>query len=397
MSFIFFAPAYPMPTASKFGFISPFLAGVLFLILLIRLKLGMSKIYLSSLAIIISFFYLALIFFNLISFFLHRNKSCQLSYFICSCICFALFLCFLSLEPNKKNIENLLKVYTFSIFLLCVLTIIEGLGIIQPSFLTTLAKPRPFFGVRMPFKKAVGFNMSDGEWGIMVAPVLLISVFKIRYKNKFPLSVKQPVILLLTTLWGYLVCQSRSGFLALTVAFFLFTFFSFEEKRVLKQLLIVVSMILMIIAGPAQKIIKGMKGSGVYASNVEHRGDSIQIAWYFFKKSPFFGVGHGNNVIIIKDEVVPIHSFFLDQLSAIGIVGFLAGIMLFIFPFYRGLKEYFEGGELKLVFLWYACSIMTTVVELSLYKGTYTEYVPFLLALGSHLCYLQESAERLER
>ena len=61
------------------------------------------------------------------------------------------------------------------------------------------------------------------------------------------------------------------------------------------------------------------------------------------------------------------------------------------------IKEYFEGGELKLVFLWYACSIMTTVVELSLYKGTYTEYVPFLLALGSHLCYLQESAERLER
>ena len=74
MSFIFFAPAYPMPTASKFGFISPFLAGVLFLILLIRLKLGMSEIYLSSLAIITSFSYLALIFFNLISFFLHRNN-----------------------------------------------------------------------------------------------------------------------------------------------------------------------------------------------------------------------------------------------------------------------------------------------------------------------------------
>lgn len=167
VAFIFFAPFYPMPTLSALGFVSPALTAILLSLVVFNLLTFQPALYVNRYVKKMLVVYVLLLLSDVLCL-LFFKPSQQLSYLAGRMVMVVIFLAGLSFKPNIRSIQKFVWIYCLSISFLSVLTILEGVGLIHLG--TNVHVPRTFFGVTIPFLKATGVDMSDGEFGIMTAP-----------------------------------------------------------------------------------------------------------------------------------------------------------------------------------------------------------------------------------
>lgn len=264
-----------------------------------------------------------------------------------------------------------------------ILIILEGFDIFS---IGAQYSKRSFFGFQMPFYKATGLPLSDGKIGTMIGPVFLLLLLNIFfYKDRFTKLLFRHFQLLLI-LAGIIICQSRSGWLALSVclAYLFSSFFGKYTRFFTKFLLLFGGIFILVNSG---LFFKSLVGEGIYAYNVFHRGNSNLFAFTKFIESPIIGVGHSNLNFIEFSELhgnqwieTAVHNLFFDQLGSNGITGFIPLIGLFIVYFSFVEKLYLQSirlnaNRIKLFCIWLKLSMIFIVIELNLYKGFYNEYL----------------------
>ena len=98
-----------------------------------------------------------------------------------------------------------------------------------------------------------------------------------------------------------------------------------------------------------------------------------------------------------------IHNFFLDQLGAAGLVGFIPLVLMFFFFFKKAFQLRRIGMSLQnkwiaIMSVWLIVSTVHIVIELNLYRGFYNEYIYFyfalLLAVGHYATLQKQEPER---
>jgi len=381
-AFLFLAIAYPMPTQSKLGLISPLTVGVLGLFLLLYFLRFQVILYWNTYVFKMFIAFLFLLISDLLSG-LFFNPIQQLQYLAARAAMVIIFFAGLSFFPSLANLTKIIKVYIWSIIILSLLTIAKGLSLIK--FGTTTSRPRIYFGVTMPFKKAIGFDMSDGEFGLMVAPAFLFLLMQF-----FPKSGLKPLkgrtFLTVITGLALFISQSRSTWLGLVLA--VLVMIIMQAKGKYRKILVISAVILGIIflmTNAYSFIFKGFTGGGVYKRGVTGRIYALQAGFDYFKRSPLIGVGHGNATYKIPDlnRTLVIHNQIIDQLASAGILGVVPLLALYIIFFRTALRVYRDAKDSKLqaFTIWITASMVHVLTELMLYRGFYSEHLPWYFAL----------------
>lgn len=297
--------------------------------------------------------------------------------------------------------KTMMRVYIISVFIACMILYGQTLGIIKFGMIN---QARTFFGLRLPFNKPVGiFDLSDGKLGIMIAPLLFLYVVNFFKKTRFhQLKYHLPIVFLLGIL--IILLQSRSAYLALVIAFFVFLVL--QPVKITKVFL-TLGGVLFLLLGLFTNIFRfiwvGLSGEGIYEKNVEGRGDGLVNSVTKFAESPILGVGHkdARNIKGILDDGHIAHNLFLDHLSSGGLVAVIPLLLIFAAYFYLCAKTYMLAKKLKSyrimgIAIWLLVSMVYIFVELNFYRGLYNEYVYLYLGFGV-LLYLNYKALLLEK
>ncbi len=311
------------------------------------------------------------------------NPNQQLLYTAARIATLLIFLAGLSFFPSLINLIRIIKVYLWSIVILSILTITEGISLIKLG--STISRPRSFFGVTMPFKKAVGFDMSDGEFGIMVAPAFLFLLIQF-----FPKSSLKPIrgktFLIIIIGMALFISQSRSMWLGLVLSIGTIILMLTKGKSAKILLVIaIIASIIILLTGAYSLILKGAMGEGVYKRNVTNRLNAYLAGWNYFIKSPLIGVGHGNAVYTIpkRNRDILIHNQLIDQLASTGILGIIPLLALYVTFFRTSLRLYHNAKDpaQRELAVWMTASMVHAFTELMLYRGFYSEHLPWFFAL----------------
>lgn len=292
-----------------------------------------------------------------------------------------IFMVVITFPLHIKDMDTLIAVYCWSIAALSALTILQGLGFFH--FLSgEIHNPRLYFGFNLPFYKAVGFDMSDGEFGLMVAPAFLYCLMQFLPGSGLK---KKPssLIMVLTMGMALLISQSRSTFLGLSLALFTLIFMVFKHKRLLILPLLVSAGIVLYFEVP-QAIFSGLVGEGIYETNVYGRLEGFLVAWNAFLDSPLLGAGHE----VIKrvtdtGQEICIHNHILDQMASLGAIGTIPLVMSYGLFFFISGQIFLKSSlpECKWLALWLLVSMIHIFTELMLYRGVYSEHLPFFFGL----------------
>ena len=378
--FIFFAVAYPMPTRSNLGYISPLIVGLLGCFLFLNLAKRQTILYWNKYVFkILLVFLLLIVSDHLCALFF--NPVQQLLYLGARVATIVIFLAALSFFPSLLNLRRIIKIYLWSITILSLLTIAEGVSFIK--FGTRISPPRTYFGVTIPFNKASGFDMSDGEFGIMVAPAFLYLLIQFFSKSGLkPLMGR--IFMTITIGLALFVSQSRSAWLGLVLSI-VAVIFMLPKKKTRKLLLFctVVLGIVLLLANVFSFILKGFTGEGTYKKNVFVRLNAYLLGWDYFKRNPLVGVGHGNAIFMVFGRSIVIHGQLVDQLASAGILGIIPLLALYIIFFRTALRLYRDARskEIRGLTIWITASMVHVFTELMLYRGFYSEHLPWYFAL----------------
>lgn len=380
--FIFFAIAYPMPTESKVGFLSPFLVGILGFILTLNFFKYKTVVYWNKYVLKICVVFSFLIVSDFVTA-LFINPTQQLLYTAARIATVLIFLAGLSFFPSLTNFFRIIKIYLWSIILLSLLTIAEGISLVKAG--SFIRRPRSFFGVTLPFRKAVGFNMSDGEFGIMVAPAFLFLLIQFFPKNGLKLNKGRTLMILIVGM-ALLISQSRSMWFGLILSVGTSVFMLAKSKH--RKILFIsasVLLIILLITNVYSYLLKGLMGEGAYKRNISNRLNSYFAGWNYFTKSPVIGVGHGHAFYTIPDRNrnILIHNQIIDQLASTGILGVIPLLALYVIFLRTSLKLYREAKEPvhRGLAIWMTASMVHILTELMLYRGFYSEHLPWYFAL----------------
>jgi O-antigen ligase len=377
--FMFFSPAYPMPAKSVLGFVSPLGVGLLALALLWSLVTGKTAFYSNRYSRSILLLYLLLLLSDAVCM-LKFGSAPQAPYLAGRAAMAVIFLAGMALYPDTGTLQRLIRILCWSGFALSVITILQGFGVLTGAFVHA---PRLFFGVRLPFYKATGFDMSDGEFGIMAVPVFLYCLLQHYGPSGIP-PMKGRTLIALTTGLALLVTQSRSTWLGLALSLTAMT--ALLPKGRHGRLVVGMAYLLgftLLFTNVYGIIVEGLVSKGIYSENVYNRFRSYRGSLEFFLDSPLTGVGHGNATHVEKGQQVLIHNQLLDQLASAGLIGFLplAGLYATFFLFaFKAFRRATDPGTRGLV-VWLTLSMLHASVELMLYRGFYSEHLPVYFAL----------------
>jgi O-antigen ligase len=377
--FLFFAVAYPMPSQSAYGFISPMLAGFLIPFMLVNALTGRTIFYTNRYVnyMLIALYFLLLS--DIACVFLFKPGQ-QALYVGARLVMMIIFLAGLSFKPDLRNLYRIVAVYSFSIFLLSLLTIAEGMGLYHMG---NESGPRTLMGFTLPFSKAVGFDMSDGEFGLMVGPAFLFALLQFHPKCGLK-RTRFRHLMLATSGLALIISQSRSTYLGLVVAIGVAILLLPKGKY--RRLLIfftVVGGLLGLVFNLHMMIIEGMTGAGRLQENVVSRFVGYVLAWKYFLSSPIIGIGHGNALVPEEGLEMVVHNQLLDQLASAGLSGILPAVAQYATFFWIAFKMFLKAPnpELTAWAVWMLAAMSDVFVELMLYRGFYTEHVPWYFAM----------------
>lgn len=330
----------------------------------------------------ILFVFILLLISDVLCVLLFSPTSQQLFYIVARMITVVIFLLCLSFRPDLRSLKSLITIFCWSIFMLSLLTIAEGIGLVRLG--SNVHAPRTFMDFTIPFYKATGLDMSDGEFGIMVAPAFLYCLVQF-----FPGSGIKPMkgrlVLTIVTGLALFVSQSRSTWVALLLALTTLVMMIPKGRLAIRALtLTVIAGVALLFTSIYQIILEGMVGEGIYEMNVYNRLASYALSWDYFSSSPLTGVGHGNALHIVGGyDPTVIHSQFLDQVASAGILGIIPLVALYVVFFTSATRLYRDAadGESKGLAVWITASMVHVVVELMFYRGFYSEHLPFFFGL----------------
>ncbi len=299
-------------------------------------------------------------------------------------------------DGNNLKLDNFyLKVYFYSILFVSLILYAQAFGLLRVG---EVFDGRTYFGLKLPFKKPVGlFELSDGKLGIMIAPLIYLSLLSVYKKISF-FKIRFDILLSIVMFVLLVLLQSRSGYLAFMVSFVVFVFLL--PSKTIRWSFIgssIAVLILLIISGFYKLIWAGLVGEGIYEKNVDARGDVLAHTINSFLKNPLYGLGH-KGVILQKSPFsshgVGLHNLFSDHLASGGLIAFLPFVGLFVVFFYYNLKSYFLALKTKNYpvvgfSIWLIVSMVYIIIELFFYRGFYNEYLYFFLALGT-ISYLNQ-------
>jgi hypothetical protein len=378
--FIFFAVAYPMPIRSNLGYISPLIVLLLGLFLILNLVRFQTVFYWNTYVFnILMVFLLLVISDHLCALFFSPIQ--QLLYLAARLATIVIILAGLSFFPSLLNLRRIIKIYLWSITILSLLTIAEGASFIK--FGTRIGPPRTYFGMKIPFNKASGFDMSDGEFGIMVAPAFLYLLIQFFSKSGLkPLMGR--IFMTITIGLALLVSQSRSAWLGLVLSI-MAVIFMLPKKKTRKLLLFCAAVlgIVLLLTNIFSFILKGFTGEGPYKKNVFSRLNAYLLGWDYFKRNPLIGVGHGNATFMVFGRNIVIHNQIIDQLASAGILGIIPLLALYIIFFRTALRLYRDAkdNKIRVLTIWITASMVHALTELMLYRGFYSEHLPWYFAV----------------
>ena len=378
--FLFFAVAYPMPSQSSYGFISPLLAGFLIPFMLVNALTGRTIFYWNRYVnyMLLAFYFLILS--DVACIFLFKPGQ-QALYLGARLVTLIIFLAGLSFTPDLRNLYRIVSIYSWSVFLLSGLTVAEGLGLYKLGAETSEA--RTLFGVKLPFNKAVGLDMSDGEFGLMVGPAFLFALLQFHPKCGLKRSRYRHLMLAATGL-ALFISQSRSTYLGLLVA--MGVAILLLPKGRYRRLLIFGTVgggLIGLVLNIHGMILEGMMGTGALQENVFNRFIGILLAWKYFLGSPIVGIGHGNALQNLQGVELVIHNQIMDQLASAGLTGIFPIIALYGVFFWVAFKLFRRARTPELAgwAVWMLAAMSDVFVELMLYRGFYSEHLPWYFAM----------------
>lgn len=395
-AFIFVAPSLPMPGMSTLGFISPALVGILGLSICLRVFSGQHVMVANDYSITILAFYLLLIMSDVFSIFLFETKV-QLPYLIARIATLIIFVAAVSYQPSASLIERMIEIYCLSIVGLSILVMLEGFGYVELGAEKTYG--RTYFGVQLPFRKAVGFPMSDGEFGIMTAPAFIYFLLRMVTGTGSQRRLYYFLGMFLTAM-AILISQSRSGWLGLVIAL------SFVTLLVPRQ---GVDRVILLMGGVAgaffigsqifDDIFAGLLGEGVLVKNVDDRLNTFFYVNEVIRDSPIFGYGHTNGMAN-SDLVLAraVHNHFVDAFMYGGIIAFLPTVSLYLLVIVAmgNIAMNRQADDtLRLLSLWMLGSMLMAVTELILYRGFYSEHLPWLIGTSCLIVSLHKGYRRV--
>lgn len=401
--FIFAAPAMPMPSKGVLGFISPALVALLGLFTLYnviaRRPIMISTRYTTSILTCYLFLCMSDLFCILLFGF-----ADQAPYIIARTATVILFITAIAYEPSLARIEAMVRIYCWSIGLLSILVILEGFGFVTMEDPNAVSlQGRMYFGARMPFKKAVGFPMSDGEFGIMVVPAFLYCLMQVM-GGAHVKPMRFAGLLTLLSFAGLIIAQSRSTWLGLAFALPL-VLFLFPRKNLDRWLLVLAGIAFAVLVGSQvyAPILEGMVSEGVLAKNASGRFTGFAIALDMAKDSPIYGFGHGAQVSFKSshdDGGIIIHNHFIDAVTSGGLIAFIPTVALYVIAISKMLSLSQAGGTDPVIRVLAICilgSLTLAVVELFFYRGFYSEHLPWLIGTSCLLVALQTGEWRVLR
>lgn len=212
------------------------------------------------------------------------------------------------------------------------------------SALIMILQKYEVFGFDVVGKSASGLMDNRNELAFFLLPASLLSCY-------YFLSGKRAVFMGLGTLFfmgSVFLSGSRSGFSVMI--FFILLLFVFNKRNYFIKIIsvyvgVAVFIVALLLFGDTLKrydLVDELTGN-TYDKSVSVRKELIVIAFDKFENSPFYGVGSGmfrKDSIVVKGVQVPPHNTYLGMLSEGGLIGFLAMLIYFFFPFYKKNKNY---------------------------------------------------------
>ena len=395
--FVFFAPAMPMPSKSTIGFISPALVGVLGLFIAYNILTRRPIMVINNYITSIFCCYLVLMLSDVFCIVFFETAK-QAPYLIARTATLILFVTAVSYKPSIELIEQMIRIYCWSIAALSVLVILEGLGFVSLGAETR--QGRLYFGIRLPFKKAVGFPMSDGEFGIMVAPAFFYCILQFFGGPDYK-PMKFRTLALFLTAMGLLIAQSRSTWLGMVFA--LPIMIILIPRRTADRLLVGLAGATFAIFVGTQiyaDILAGFVSEGILATTATRRFVGFNLALELAKEAPLFGHGHGTRILASarSPEGKVVHNHFIDALSAGGLLAFIPTIALYglvVAKMVTLIEGVATAPTIRLLSIWVLGSIILAVTELFFYRGFYSEHLPWLIGTSCMLFSIQHGWKRV--
>ncbi|MFZ2446365.1 MAG: O-antigen ligase family protein [Syntrophobacteraceae bacterium] len=377
--FICLCPAYPMPGLSTFGFISPLLFTIVLAAFVFQIFVNRQQFYWNQFLSTLCMSFSLLFIFDFLTFCLYGTG--QLVYLGGRVASFLISLVAVFYFPSVPTFNRLIKYYFYGVIALSCLTIVQGLGFLQFLCGASLKASRTYFGFKLPFAKAIGFEMSDGEFGLMVSPVFIYMIMQFFPKSPIKPTLKTAVFAGLTGL-ALIICQSRSTWLGLCLALG-FLFLVRLKSKVILFLLIGLMLTIDIGLDLHSYVIKGLVSEGVYERNVTSRGETFVAAIEAMKNTPFLGAGHGNTTFHGVTKDIGIHNQVLEQGASSGIISMFPLLFLYYYFWITCLRIYRASQDETVRFLaaWLGISMIQVFTELMLYRGFYSEPLAFYFAL----------------
>ncbi len=376
--FVFIVAFLPLPTQSSIGFLTPAAAAVLTgWLLMFSFKRRFNWTPTARFAIVC---FILIILTDAASYLYHGNPR-DFPYIISSSLLLVIFIAVC--RTKADTIYMIPKMIFNSAVIVGLLTMASGFRFI--TFGHETLQGRAYFGARLPFRKSTGLPMSDGEFGILMIPAVIFGIMLMARKAP-SFGIKYPVAKTMIIMMAIIICQSRSGYMALIFAMCAaFILYYSKYYRFFAYVFGTCVFIYLNFAGVISWIITGFISTGVLASNAENRGNSFIYALNVGSENPFFGVGHASAIFVRKGGQVVIHNHFFEQFTANGVIAFIASTAL-VFgligrAFWRAMYRRSPDPELRFMQAWCTAALIGMATEMALYRGAYTEYLPIFIGV----------------
>jgi len=200
--------------------------------------------------------------------------------------------------------------------------------------------------------RAYGSLDHPNIFGALMAISLLVSLYLLLAQNKKIINYKKLRFSLyfwissLVSFMALFLSFSRlaigAGFIGTLIIVLYYLFYKKNYRQVIKVSLTLVLLSVILISIYSQLFFSRLDTSNrLEAKSINERQEQIVEAKTIIKDNLYFGVGVGNYSLVLKDyypdkdiyELQPVHNSFLLLMAEIGIFGFMAFLVFFIYLF----------------------------------------------------------------
>ena len=194
--------------------------------------------------------------------------------------------------------------------------------------------------VRYGFVRAQAFCMQSVSYGYICVTLLTVFLlFLDKYRSKLQISKHSLMAVILSCVFGCLLCGSRSGILPLGICLLYFYGLKTTGIRNIMMIIVLLIIVYFIYGSVIDDIWNSIFHSdeNQMGSSSEMRLNQLEISTFYFMKSPWVGMGTNAISDLVRDkmneEILGGESVWFGLLINKGLLGIIAYISLYIFSF----------------------------------------------------------------